>query len=797
MKKFFLRLFAGAGALLLLAVTVIWLAVRASLPQLDGPITVAGLENPATIIRDDSGIPSITASTREDLAFATGFAHGQDRFFQMDLIRRQAAGELSELFGEVALATDKRYRFHRFRALAQRVFDMASPERRSIVEQYAAGVNAGVDSLGSRPFEYLLLQKEPREWLPEDSVVVVYAMFVQLNDSRARKDVRRGFVHRIVPPQVYTWLYPEGTQWDAPLMGEPRTVPPYPLANEYDIRDFHSEAPPSNEKGRPPLDGSNNWAVSGALTKTGRAMVSNDMHLGLSTPNIYYQARLVQTGPDARDLTGVTLPGAPFVIAGSNRSIAWGYTNSYGDYADAVIIKPGESPGTYRTPDGDREFITHSETINISGGEPVNYEVRETIWGPIDDQVEYPDGEIAVSWIAHKPEALNLRLMQLETARSVEEALDIANTIGMPPQNFVTGDAGGNIGWTIAGQIPVKTDYDPMLPADWSEQAGWSGWRKPAEYPRIVNPVSGRIWTANARVADGEALKIIGDAGYDLGARARQIRDGLFAKDTFVPEDMLAIQYDDRALFLAPWRELLLDILDKEAISGDADLIEYRRLVDEWIPRASPESVGYRLVRAFRYEMRTRVFHALMEPVQSAYEEPVELRISNQFEGPLWQLVTQQPMHLLPGNYESWNELMVDAARKNIEWFKANFDGPLADRNWGEQNTAAIQHPMSRAIPLLADWLDMPRSALNGDSNLPKAQGPGFGASERFSVSPGDEENGLMHMPTGQSGHPMSAFYRKGHDSWLRGEPSPFLPEKAAFSLTLVPASGNMDADTQ
>ena len=251
MKKLALRLFASAGALVLLAITVTWLAVRASLPQLDGPITVAGLENPATIVRDDSGIPSITASTRKDLAFATGFAHGQDRFFQMDLIRRQAAGELSELFGEAALPTDKRYRFHRFRVLAQQVFDMASPESRGIVEQYAAGVNAGVNSLDARPFEYFLLQKEPREWLPEDSIVVVYAMFMQLNDSRARKDVRRGFVHRIVPPQVFSWLYPEGTQWDAPLMGEPRTVAPYPLANEYDIRGFDSEAPPSNEKAIP------------------------------------------------------------------------------------------------------------------------------------------------------------------------------------------------------------------------------------------------------------------------------------------------------------------------------------------------------------------------------------------------------------------------------------------------------------------------------------------------------------------------------------------------------------------
>ncbi len=796
MKKILLRLFAGAGALTVLITVPGWLAIRASLPQLDGEIVVDVLETPATIIRDADGIPTITATTREDLAFATGFAHGQDRFFQMDLIRRQAAGELSELFGQVALDTDKYHRFHRFRVLAQTVLDSASASERRIIERYTAGVNAGLGSLGARPFEYLLLRMEPDPWLAEDAVVVVYAMFMQLNDSRARKDVQRGLVHRVVPAAVYAWLYPDGSPWDAPLMGEPRSVAPYPLPQEYEVRKWDSDAPPTNEKGPPPLDGSNNWAVSGALTKTGRAMVSNDMHLGLSTPNIYYQARLAQSGAVTRDLTGVTLPGTPFVIAGSNRHVAWGYTNSYGDWTDAIVIRPGDAPGTYRTPDGDRPFVTHTETIHVAGNEPVEYEIRATIWGPVDDTVSYPDGEIVVSWIAHKPEAVNLQLMQLETAKSVSEALDIANTMGMPPQNFVTGDAGGNIGWTIAGKIPVKAGYDPMLPADWSARHGWVGWRKPAEYPRIVNPAGGRIWTANSRVTDGAALSIIGDAGYDLGARAKQIRDGLFARETFEPQDMLAIQYDDRALFLAPWRELLLEALNDSSIDGDADLVEYRRLVENWIPRAVPESVGYRLVRGFRLEVRSRVFHGLMQPVQAAYDEPVELRISNQFEAPLWQLVHAQPMHLLPGNYESWNDLMLAAVRDNIAWLKDNFDGPLSARSWGEKNTVVIRHPLSRAIPMLADWLDMPRSAMNGDSNLPKAQGRSFGASERFSVSPGDEENGLMHMPTGQSGHPMSAFYRKGHDTWLHGEASPFLPGDPAFTLNLLPASGKMDAVT-
>ncbi len=778
------------GAVLLLVAVLVGaalLGLRASLPQIDGELHVAGVHAAVSIARDADGIPAINATDRRDLAFGTGFAHAQDRFFQMDMIRRQAAGELSELVGRVALEVDKRFRFHRFRSRARAVLDAASATDREIIESYAAGVNAGLASLGARPFEYFVLGSEPSPWLPEDSVLVVYAMYMDLNDSRARKEVQRGLAHRVLPEPVYAWMYPQGTSWDAPIMGDPRPAVPIPPENVYSVRHVADVAPPANEVGRYPLRGSNNWAVSGTLTGNGRAIVSNDMHLGLNTPNIYYQARIVVEG--SSDVAGVTIPGAPFVIAGSNTRIAWGFTNSYGDWTDAVVLEPGSKPGTYQTPDGDTAFETHRERIAVKDGEAVEYVIRETVWGPVLDDVDYPDGEVVVSWIAHKPEGVNLRIIDLETAADVADALDIANTMAMPPQNFVTGDADGNIGWTIAGRIPRKSGFDPMLPADWSNEHGWQGWLDRDEYPRVVNPESGRIWTANARVSDAEALRLIGDGGYDLGARARQIRDGLFAKQRFEPGDMLAIQYDDRALFLAPWRELLLELLDDSAVGDDADLAEYRRLVQDWLPRAAPESVGYRLVRAFRLELEKRVFHALMAPAREAYGEDVKLRRSNQFEGSLWSLIEERPMHLLPDGYDSWAGLMLAVVRQNIEYFNSNFEGRLGKRTWGEINTAAIRHPLSRSIPVFGQYLDMPADALNGDLDMPKAQGPSFGASERFSVSPGDEANSILHMPTGQSGHPLSKFYGRGHDDWVKGRASPFLPGEPRHTLTLVPAT--------
>ena len=379
-----------------------------------------------------------------------------------------------------------------------------------------------------------------------------------------------------------------------------------------------------------------------------------------------------------------------------------------------------------------------------------------------------------------------MQQLQLERVDTVFEAIQVANRMGIPPQNFVTGDANGNIAWTIAGQIPRRSEYDSRLPADWSDKEGWIGWLQPDEYPRVINPESGRIWTANARVVDGDALEKIGDGGYDLGARAQQIRDDLLAKEIFEPSDMLEIQVDDRAVFLAPWRDLLLSVLDDETVRDHAKRSEYRDLVRNWIPRASADSVGYRFVRAFRTQVRMVVFNALMLPVTEEYGAAVRLRMSSQFEGPLWAILEERPGHLLPADFASWEELLLQAVDRNLQYFTDGFSGGLGDRSWGERNTAAIRHPLSRQLPSLSGWLDMPSEPLNGDSNMPKAQGRNWGASERFAVSPGDEADAYLHMPAGQSGHPLSDFYAAGHAYWVKGHATNFLPGATEHVLTLI-----------
>lgn len=784
------RVIVALGLAVLIVAVAAFLAVRASLPMIEGRVEAPRLSAPASIERDDHGIPVLRAPDRVSLAFATGFAHGQDRFFQMDLLRRRAAGELAALVGQAALPLDRRHRIHRFRSRAGAAVAELTAEQRAVIDAYADGVNAAAAGLDARPFEYLLLGSDPVPWRAEDTVLVLHSMYLELNDPRVTRDLRRGYAALALPEAYFEWLYPEGSDWDAPLAGAAPAPPSLPGPDVIDLRDLDAAL-----AGEPDADaaldaniGSNSWAVGGALTGDGRAIVANDMHLRIDVPNIWYRARLVQTGARARDLSGVTLPGTPFVVTGSNGHIAWAFTNSYGDWSDAVVLRPGSEPGSYRTPNGDRAFDTYRETLHIAGGGSVTIDVRETVWGPVLEDVDYPGGTVAVSWIAHHPQAINLRHLDLETATSAADALAIANRLGIPPQNFVVGDADGNIGWTIAGRIPRRGPEPQDRPADWSEKGGWSGWIAAADYPRILNPEHHRIWTANSRVVGGEAGAPIGNGGYNLGARATQIRDRLFARDDWSAGDMLAIQLDDEARFLSRWRDLLLDTLDAEALETSPGRAEYRRLVEDWGGRASIDAVGYRLTRAFRMEVRARVFDVLTAPLVARFGADVPRRVSRRFEGPLWQVLSERPAHLLTRDHPDWRSLLLAAVDANIDYFATRHADGLDRRSWGERNTAAFRHPLSPAVPQLARWLDYPADPLAGDGHMPRVQRPNFGASERFAVAPGNEAGGYLHMPGGQSAHPMSGYFLKGHDDWVAGRPGRFVAGEPASRLQLVPA---------
>jgi len=787
--RFTVRLLAVLVILAALAVlAALWVA-RGSLAQLDGERALPGLSAPVSIERDALGVATIDAANEVDAARALGFLHAQERYFEMDLMRRAAAGELSELFGPLALEHDRQARLHRLRARVDQFLPEVAGDSLPVIQAYAEGANAGLAALASKPWAYWLLGTEPAPWTAEDTALVGYAMFFDLQDEMNTRELALWRIRQVLPAPLYALLTVDGSEWDAPMLGEVRGNAVLPGPDEVDLRSLpFPDGGGDYPEAEPAAPGSNNFAVAGALTAHGHAIVANDMHLGLRAPALWFRARLRYADPrtpDGRvDVTGFTLPGIPAVIVGSNGHVAWGFTNSYGDWADFYRVHwLDEDRLRYRVPEGEAAARRVSEWIQVKGSDPVELKVTETRWGPVT--VDLEDGSsLALRWTAQLPGALNFGLAGMVRARSLDEGLAVADVAGIPGQNLVIGDREGRIAWRLTAQMPARSgDCDLQVPLEPEQACRWTGWLAPTENPSVVDPADGRVWTANARVVDGEALALVGDAGYANGARARQIRDDLFAREQFSEADLLAIQLDDRALFLERWHRLLQEAA---AASPDADLQALAAAARDWEGRASPEAVSYRLVRAWRLKLIDHLREGLLAPAMVALGEDFVMPDLPQFEAVAWPLLQERPAHLLPRRYDSWEALLAEAAAEVRAELEEH--GPLQARSWGERNTARICHPLANGLPgFLRGPLCMPADPLPGDNNMPRVQSPSFGASQRMVVAPGRESEGLAHMPGGQSGHPLSPFWGAGHADWVAGRPSPFLPGPAAHTLKLRP----------
>jgi penicillin amidase len=781
-------------------VLVGYLLLKGSLPKLDGAFRVSNLSAPVEIHRDAQGIPTIVGASRADLACGLGFVHAQDRLFQMDLLRRYAAGTLAELVGPAALQTDRDIRLHRFQALAPQVVAGLDSQQRAELEAYARGVNAGYASLGVRPFEYLLLRADPEPWTAQDSVLVMLTMFLTLEKHDFPMESALGVASDTLPKALFELLAAPGDEWDAPLEGPSLKTPALPGPDVFDLRREATDPFDPPDKGRsirvPP--GSNNWAVAGSHTSHGGAILANDMHMGLSVPNIWYRAGMVWRSArdgEERRAWGASLPGGPGLVIGSNRRVAWGLTNSEGDWADLVRLEMDPNdPTKYRTPAGYRPFETFTEIIRVRGQADVERSIRWTCWGPVLDDTEYHRRiPHALRWLAHDGEILNLNYLDVLEARNLEEAVAAATRSSGPQCNFLVADAHGDIAWTIYGRIPRRVGFNGRIPASWADGSRrWDGYLDPSKTPRLLRPPSGRLWTANNRVLAGKNLDLLGYGGYDRGARAKQIRDRL-NRDGLSEADMLAIQLDDEAVFLARWQKLLLEVLDHPKGNQVLAHRDFRRQVAQWGGRAAATSVGFRLVNDFR----THVTHAVLAPLTARcrrVDSTIDITLFRSQEGAVWRLLQERPLHLLDPRYSSWDEMLQATAEHLAS--DLSEDG----RSWGQRNRVRIRHPLSagvRSVPvagrLLDGWLelDMAAQPLDGGwADMPRVQKGAFGASERMAVSPGREHLGYFHMPCGQSAHPLSPHYRNGHAAWADGQATPFVPDETVHTLTLFPAEG-------
>ncbi|TMO68734.1 penicillin acylase family protein [Pseudoalteromonas aurantia] len=762
MLTWFKRILAGLVLLVLATTAALYGVLSLSLPSLDGTGTSNGINAATTVERDALGQAVITAQSREDAAYGLGFAHGQDRFFQMDLLRRNAAGELSELFGSAAIELDKTMRFHQLRKRSEYIVAHLPYDQQQVLAAYTQGVNEGRVQAGFQSFEYLLSGGPVKAWRSEDSILVIFSMYLDLQSANFERDKALIYLEHTFGKAMREFVLQPSIH-QAALDGSvlpTRQVPIPQLDISLARADIH-------DIGSINLYGSNNWAVTGALTSSGKAMLSDDMHLGLAVPSIWYRAQLNYHSKNTPvTVTGVSLPGAPAIVVGTNDHIAWGFTNGYLDTADWIELSASDK--TWQ----------EEERIQLPDNEVHTYSLLMSKYGPVQ---QFNETAYALSWVAHQPYAVNLKLLAMETALTVDDALTLAPKVGIPVQNLMVVDKHGNAAWRLMGAIPARNNPADIAVEATSYSPQWQ--YNDTARPALKNPKNGKLWTANARVVSAQAHTRYGDGGYALGARAVQIRDRLLAKDRFNENDFNQLQHDNEAVFLAPWHQHLTALLSQNDASKARFANDLQHLA-QWQACACADSVGYTLVKRFR----TSLMNSAFAPVEAKMKEAgAGLRyIKRYLEPALWQLLEQKPQSWL-NQHESWQALQLNAYEVAKQKLAAEFGPNMTSWQWGDVNALHIKHPFSTQLPILSQFLDMPTTKAFGDTYMPAVQGRHFGASQRFIAQPGALGNAIMTVAGGQSGHPLSPFYRAGFDGYAKGNATPLLPGRLVHALTIKP----------
>jgi len=739
-----------------------------------------GLTAPVRVAFDSYGIPSIEARNREDAFEALGFATARDRLFQMDLLRRKMAGRLAEVLGAGLLKPDRWHRTMGFDRLAPEILARLPEPQRRVVRAYTRGVNRAIQDFKVLPFEFLLLGYRPEPWRAEDSILAVLNMYTALS---WRGDIERStaVVRAALPAKVADFLLPDTDAYTQALLGEPAPAEPLPTAELAALAERNREAfqkAPRLVNDAMPKRGSNAWVVAPAKTADGRAILANDMHLSLGVPTLWYRAELHYG--EVR-LAGLTLPGLPLIVSGSNQGIAWGFTASGTDVSDFVPLEvdPANSK-RYRAGAGFQDFGERVETLRVRDGASETLVVRTTPFGPVAPE-PLLGKPVAVRWTALDPAATNLDYMDLDRVTTVEAALPALNHAGGPPLHAFVADAGGNIGWTLTGRIPRRPRGD--------HSAAWQDYIPAAELPRRFNPPEGFIVSANQRMVDARYPYAVdtydwrGYRAYRIAGRLREMRD-------ITERDMFSLQLDAQTDFYRYYWNLALDTLGEER-PGEAQAIgEARRYLRAWDGRADLGTPGLALVIEFRKALLETVLSPLFVGCH-ALDSEFEYRW-NYPDVPLRRLIDARLPALLPTApvYPDWDALLRDSLLRAAAGLKQRYGlDRLEDLTWARANPAHIAHPLSAALSWLAPWLDMPTDSPAGCDECVNSFEWDGGPSERLVVAPGHEPQGFLHLPGGQSGHPLSPNYRDQYRAWVTGRALPLLVGAPATELRFAPTT--------
>ena len=708
-------------------------------PRQNGRLPVAGLGATAEIVRDQHGVIQVKAKSLEDLYFAQGFAHAQERLWQMEFQRRLGAGRLAEVLGEAALPIDRFMRTLGVYRAAKEAYRALGEEARRALDAYIAGVNAYLASGEPLPLEFRLLGYRPEPFRPEDSLVWAKLMSWELSRNYERELLRfrllaRGLskerINELMPP------YPE----DAPKVLSGVSADPYPGAARQ-AEALLAFAPGEGEA-------SNNWVVSPRLVKGGFPLLANDPHLKIQAPSVWILMELVAPG---HRVVGASFPGLPGIVIGKNEHIAWGVTNLGADVQDLYVLE--EREGGYLYKGEVRPFATRTEEIRVKGGKVERLVVRESAYGPvISDVVEVPGGKpVSLRWVSLDPGDTTLEaFLRLQRAKNWPEFVAALRYYVAPSQNFVYADREGNIGYYAPGKIPIRREgHTGAFPVPGTGEWDWRGWVPFEELPQVLNPKKGYIVTANNKPTGP-------DYPYNLGVdwaepyRARRITELIEGRPRHDLGSMAEIQLDEKTLLF----EEFLPVLRRIEPRGPEEARWLERLLS-WDGVASADSEVAAVFEVWYTEL-SRL--PAPEVGEEFWDEPRYLKRAMLKGDPA---CTARGLTCL--DYAS------EAFGRALERLKT----PVP---WGQLHVAEFAHAVMKNEPRLA-WLFRRRVAKGGDRYTPNV---GLYRPEDFSVKVAPsyrqlievKEGGralFIHAP-GQSGNPLSPHYGDLVALWARGE---------------------------
>jgi penicillin G amidase len=797
--RWFSRIAISLVILLLLVGSAAYLwfrsAQRSAMPTLDGTIAIDGLSAPVKVIRDQQGVPHITAANLDDLFVAQGYVTAQDRLWQMDITRRFAAGELAAAVGADAVKSDRGQRLLGFRQLAHQAAQQLSDRDRKYFEAYARGVNAYIaEHQYALPLEFRILRYAPRAWTPEDSLMIGASLGELLTHGEYAAELKREAVTAKVGPQLAADLYVNSSYRDLPpaIQANPSEIPPAPKKDG--TTDEETSALPKQDRillasllgktelrfNEEPLPaGSNNWVISGEHTVTGKPLLSNDMHLPISIPNTWYEAQL--TSGDF-DVAGVTLPGTPAVIVGHNRRIAWGFTNIMADVED-VYVETFNQQGQYLTPSGWKQPEIRHERIAVHRGSDVDFDIVITRHGPIiSELMKNEKRKVAMASTMLRPEALRFPIFDLNAAQDWPSFKAAVVQLAVP-ENAVYADVDGHIGYQATGLFPKRMNWDGALPLNGSDdQHEWAGTLPLENLPSVYDPPSGILATANSSVTPDGYPDVLSNE-WVAPLRVERIYRTLRQNKRFTKSDMLALQTDVYSRLDQFIGERLVYAVDHSTKANQRAKAAVD-LLRKWDGRMEKDSAAAAIERATRISLRRMILKSKLDD---------DWKLYSWFMDPVWleNVLMFQPQRWLPNEYANWNDALTDALLTTLDERKAPAD--LSTWNYGDLFPVHIQHTLFSMLPGM--------DAISGPGNLPqsgsadtvKQVGIAFGPSERFTADLSDLDSSTLNIVAGQSGNLGSPHYMDQWSAWYNGSTYTFAfkPESVdkvkEHELTLVP----------